>query len=160
MKTFILLITLFLSFNILAQKKKECDEKLNSKISYLSGQWKFLGANFFPSAGGQEPIFYPEQVLNINNTILTVKNSIDTTTYQKVKFKLEKENPAKYGNCELLIKFKTQGYPPAYSYNSDLFYEFWLIGTCNKDSLVLCTPWTTFKNERNGLVEKYYIRQK
>jgi hypothetical protein len=160
----ILITLLFLSLNSFSQKKKECGNKLDSNINYFSGQWKFIYSDLFFIKGGQEKRICSNHILSIDKSKFSVRRHTDSIAYQTGKIKIKKDNPAKKGNCELLVYFKPRGekleYAPEFSWDIDSYHIFWLIEKCNSDSLTLYSPWTQIATNKNGMLVRHYARIK
>jgi hypothetical protein len=163
MKIYIIISALTFTLTTFAQKKKECGQKLDSMTNNLSGQWKLIYAEFSDSKGVLEQRKYPEHILVINKSMFNVKRQIDSIPYQTGKLRIKKDNPAKYGNCEVLLHFKSikDKENPVYTWDLDTYHIFWLIEKCDKDSLVLYSPNTCdFIDKKCGVAYRHYARQK
>src|SRR3972149_7132019 len=96
MKKVILLFSavsfLFVAFTYVdKKKKKECGAKLDSMVKNLSGEWKFVYAEFYPYKGGKELKTYSDHILTFNKNTYSVKKSTDSEAYQTSKIKIKKD---------------------------------------------------------------------
>ena len=161
MKINILIITLLFAITTFGQKKKECGDKLDSRINNLSGQWKFVYSDLAFTKGGKEKRSCPLHILSFDKSKFSVKHHADSLSYQNGTIKIKKDNPADKGNCEVLVYFKSKGDEPVYAWDLDTYHVFWLIDKCDADSLTLYSPWTSdLIDKKSGMVIRHYSRQK